>query len=280
MLKRCKKTMLALSILIFIVCCESTLTSIIPVYRADLYGDLSSKAATIYQSITICFIIYFLLDFFQSIKSYFVLKVALLYRSTRTLKIVSKGIPKLDLDNIPQRIQEDIKLFYVNRITVLCEYFISTTIVLQLIWINRHELILIGLALTYTLISVIIAIMFNPRLTVTEKEVQKGEASYRESFSRGFSLFSLQVANLTSLKAASIRTGYLLFTKLQLGILSMAPFAVMAPALLSGSIDMATIMKHQGTFSLLVVNAGILIQLYPTLIQSKASEERVKELEK
>jgi len=274
------KLTISLITLGLVIISESILTGVIPIYRGDLYGALSNKSPEVYHAILVCFLIYFTLDFFQSIKGYVVLKTALIFRTRKTVEIAAKQVLKTsELDNVPQRMQEDIKLAYLNRITVLCEYFISGTIVLQLIYLNLDQPKLIAAALIYTLISVAIAILFNPRLTATEKEVQKGEASFRESLTKGFNFTSLSVANTTSLKAASIRTGYLLFTRLQLGILTMLPYAVLAPALIAGTIDMGTLMKHQGTFSLLVVNAGIIIQLYTTLIQGKASAERVKELE-
>lgn len=269
-----------LILLILIIISEAVITGIIPIYRSDLYGALSNKTPQIYEAILYCFIVYFFCDFFQSIKSFFVLKVALKFRTQRTIKVAGIQLLKpSDLDNIPQRIQEDIKISYVNRITVLCEYFISSTIVAQLIYLNRDEPKLILAAAIYTILSVLIAITFNPKLTATEKEVQKGEASFRSSLAAGLNFTSLVVANQSSINAAKVRTGYLLFTKLQLGILTMLPFIILAPALINGTMDFATMMKHQGTFSLLVVNAAILISMYTTLIQGKASEQRVKEIE-
>lgn len=264
--------------LFIVIIMEAVMTGIIPIYRGALYGALADKAPTIYYAIVNCFFVYLACDFFQSVKSYFVLQVALIFRSKRTEKIAHKAVES-KLDNPSQRVQEDIKISYVNRIAVFCEYFISTTIVIQLVYLNLGEPTLILAAALYTLISVLIALRFNKKLTNTEKQVQKGEASFRTSLSKGFNFTSLIVANQSSIDASAIRTGYMLFTKLQLGLLNLVPYIVLVPSLLAGVIDMNQLMTHQGSFSLLVVNAAILIQCYTSLIQGKASEQRVKELE-
>ena len=86
-------------------------------------------------------------------------------------------------------------------------------------------------------------------------------------------------ANDANLQAGRIRMGYSLFTKLQLGIMSVLPYVVLIPELVAGDITLGTLMKHQATFALIVVNASILIQYFTILIQGKASDERVKEIE-
>jgi ABC-type uncharacterized transport system fused permease/ATPase subunit len=183
-------------------------------------------------------------------------------------------------DNIPnadQRIQEDIKLSYQNRFTVWAEYFISGTIVAQLLLINISVPILSAAALGYALLSVLIAYKFNPRLRSAEVMVQQEEANFRAKYQ---SIRSFFTANDASLRAEKIKTEYLLFTKLQLGLVTVLPYIILIPSLLNGSIDLGTLIKHQATFALIVVNAAILIQYYTVLIKGKASEERVRDLEK
>jgi len=266
-----------IALLLFIFISESVLTGLIPHSRGYLFELLESKTGPIYIALGIYFSNYFFLDGFQAIKSYFILKISLLHRSDRTAEVV--GNTKDNVSNSPQRVQEDIKLSYHSRITVWAEYFISGTIVLQLMLINLSEPKLIFFAFVYALVSVWIAMKFNPRLTYAEKDVQQKEASYRTTLVDNLKdITGLGSANSSSMKAAMVRMQYLLFTKLQLGLLTVIPYVVLIPSLLDGSIDLGTLVKHQATFALLVINAAILIHLYPLYIQGKASEERVKEL--
>lgn len=268
-------------VLVLVICIlisESILTGLIPHSRGYLFYYLGVKSGPVYFALLIYFCNYLFLDFFQAIKSYFILKLSLKHRHIRTEKVINNV--KEGVINTPQRIQEDIKLSYVNRFTVWAEYFVSTTIVIQLLLINISEPLLILSALGYAALSVLIAYRFNPRLTEAEKEVQQKEASYRANLAKSLTLDSLPSANKASLFAGKTRMQYLLFTKLQLGFVTILPYLVLMPSLLSGVIDLGTLIKHQSTFALIVVNAAILIQYYTVLIQGHASEQRVKDLDK
>src|SRR5678809_73 len=100
----------------------------------------------------IYFLNYLTIDFFQSIKGYIVLKTALWYRSIKTINIKEKlfnnlaevmlgenASPKSIPSNCPQRIQEDIKLSYLQRITVWVEYGISGLISVSYTHLRAHE---------------------------------------------------------------------------------------------------------------------------------------------
>ena len=271
------KKLLALVIAILIA--ESILTGLIPHSRGYLFGFLETKMGPIYIALGIYFANYLLLDGFQAIKGYFILKLALLFRTERTKSLNSIEMKK-GLDNAPQRIQEDVKYSYLSRFTVYAEYFVSGTIVLQLLVINLSEPVLLVSALGYAAFSVYIAVKFNPRLTKAEKMVQKEEASYRASLAEDITnITRLPLANKADLVAGLIKLQYLLFTKLQLGFVTVLPYLVLIPSLMDGTITLGTLMKHQATFALIVVNASILIHYYMRLVQGKASEQRVKELE-
>ena len=273
-----KKSKWIILILFLVLVLESVLTGFLPHSRGYLFQLLEAKAGPIWLAIGIYFSNYLFLDFFQSIKGFVVTKVALVFRTFRTKKI-SKG-HKNGVINTPQRIQEDVKLSYVSRITVWCEYFVSGTILVQLLLLNLDEPILVIASLLYALISVLIAMLFNPKLNYAEKSVQEKEATYRRMLIKNpLDLLGLGPANEASIKAAAIRMNYYLFTKLQLGLIKVLPYIVLVPSLLSGEIDLGTLVKHQVTFALIVVNAAILIQYYTILIQGKASDERVREIE-
>lgn len=266
-----------LGLVIFILVAESVLTGLIPHSRGFLFELLESKTGPIYLALGIYFSNYFFLDGFQAVKAYVILKLSLLYRTSKTHETI-KSV-KDDVSNSPQRIQEDIKLMYHSKFTVYAEYFISGTIVIQLLLINLSEPILVISALAYAALSVYIAVKFNPKLTATEKNVQHSEASYRTSLvDKLTDISGLEGANKASLIAEKVRTQYKLFTKLQLGVLNVLPYAVLIPSLIAGTIDLGTLIKHQATFALIVLNAAILIHYYPVLIQGKASEARVNDL--
>lgn len=279
-----KKLVGALVALLFI---EALLTGFIPLTKGMLYDAFTAKAG-IYFCIFIAFFNYFFLDTAQCLKGWMVNKVAMKARENRTGSVINglTSTPPVDLsrnghpvDNVPQRIQEDIKLSYISRITVWCEYSISAAITIQLLIINLHQPVLVAASLGYAMLSVVIAYLFNPRLKAAEVMVQKEEANFRESLANSLSPIGLPKAVSATIRAATIRLQYQLFTKLQLGLLNVLPYIVLTPLLVNGTITIGELVKHQSTFSLIVVNAAILIQYYTVLIQGKASESRVRDLE-
>lgn len=268
-----------IGILSVILIGEAVGTGLIPVSQGHLIGYLGVKSSLVWTGLLLYFLNYLAIDFFQCFKGYVVLKLALWYRAIRTDYVINN----LDTEhtNIPQRIQEDIKISYFARITVWAEYAVSGVILVQLFLLNLTQPVLLIFAIAYALFSVFIAYQFNPRLTRAEIDSQQAEASYRTSLSdRITNLSLLPLANLASLGAARIKTEYLLFTKLQLCLVVVLPYVVLIPKLLSGSIDLGTLVKHQSTFALIVMNAAVLIQFYSTLIQGRASDYRVKEITK
>jgi ABC-type uncharacterized transport system fused permease/ATPase subunit len=266
-------------ILLGLLIAESVVTALLPQARGFLFGQLEVKGSLIYIALGVYWLNYFIFDLIQSFKGYAITLYATTKRAEYSTKLIKHPYFKR-ISNYAQRVQEDVKLMYVCRYTVYAEYFISATIVLQLIFINLHQPLLVISSLVYAVVSILIAVRFNPRLTSAEKVVQQEEASFREaahSLSRE-ALRGLEKANLSVKYSAWIRTQYLLFTKLQLGFIIVLPYLILLPAYLSANLSLGDMIKHQSTFSLLVVNAAILINYYPTWIMSRASHERVKEL--
>lgn len=272
------KFKLATSIVVLILICESVFTGLIPHAKGYLFEQLTNKSSLIYMGLGLYFLNYLMLDFCQAIKNYFITRLSMLYRSARTRKTVKSLVS--GVSNTAQRLQEDIKISYMARITVYSEYFISFVIVIQLLIINLSQPLLILSALIYAGISVLIAFKFNPRLTKAHKTVQEKEATYRYSLLDSLSLSELMTANRACMMEAKIKMHYLLFTKLQLAVMIVLPYIMLVPSLLDGSMTLGVLVKHQATFSLIVVNAAILIQYYTLLVQGRASEDRVRDLEK
>lgn len=271
------------ALLIIILVGESLLTGLIPHTKGHLFELLSNKDIGVWVALLIFGGNLFILDGFQSFKAYVILKTSLLFRAEETKRVATLKLK--EIANTAQRIQEDIKLIYLSRFTVLAEYFISGTIVIQLMIMNYQFPLLICTALVYAGISVLLALLFNPRLTLAEKSVQAAEATFREQVgnssqvgNNALDIALLGDTNKANMMAGKIRLHYTLFTRMQLGILAVAPFVALIPGYLAGLYSFGEVITHQSTFSLIVVNAAILIQCYPTLIQGRASKERVKEL--
>jgi len=266
-------------LLFFILTAEAIATGLLPMARGHLFTLLAVKEGAIWFAILLYFLNYTAVEFAQCFKAYVVLKLALFYRSLRTNSVIDKIDHRHS--NLPQRIQEDIKLSYLQRITVYSEYYVSTLILIQLVLLNLTIPLLILSALLYAGLSVLAATLFNPRLTRAEIISQQSEASFRTSLVENLSDISLlPETNKLVLKSNWLQTEYLLFTKLQLGLVVVLPYIVLLPQYLNGTIDLGILVANQASFSLLVVNAAILIAMYPKYIQGKASEHRVKEVMK
>lgn len=278
-MRKYKGLLTPLIILITILLSESILTGLLPVTRGGVFEMLEAKNVGVWLAIGFYFCNYLFLDFFQAIKSYFVLKVSLWFRTRRTHLICRKGVKK-DIDTVPQRIQEDVKLSYLSRLTVYCEYFVSGIILIYLIVMNLDVPVLVGAGILYAVVSVGIAYAFNPRLNRAEQMSQEHEAKFRNTLLQKLTPRFLKKTNEAVRRAQVIRTQYLLFTKLQLGLMTVLPYIVLIPQLFAGEINLGDLVQHQATFSLIVVNAAILIQYYTILIQGKASEDRVQIVER
>lgn len=265
--------------LLVILLAESTLTGILPHTRGHLFTLLENKDTFVWTFIIVYFSNYFFLNFFQAIKSYFVMKAALFFRTRRAQKLGRKK-PRKQLDTIPQRIQDDIRYSYQYRLTVLCEYVISGLILLYLIFSNLDVPVLVLASLIYAVVTVFIAKTFSPKLTRVEKKAQEAEANYRNGLFKTLKTSLIHSANFATLRSEKVRMHYNLFTQLQLGIMNVLPYLVLIPLLFSGSINLGGLVEHVTTFQLLVVNASILIYKYAEWIKGVASEERVKEIER
>jgi ABC-type uncharacterized transport system fused permease/ATPase subunit len=146
---------------------------------------------------------------------------------------------------------------------------------------NLSTPMLVVSAVVYSAVSILIAIKFSPRLMEAEVNSQQAEANYRTQLVKDiYNVTLLPEVNLTVLKAEKIRMYYSLFTRLQLGLLNVLPFIILVPMLYAGTITFGEVMQHASSFTLLVTNACILLNMYLVYVQGVASEKRVNELTK
>ncbi len=275
-----RQLVIGITFLLIGILLEVLLTVILPITRSALYDSLASRSASIYYFSGILFLNVISLEGLQSLKGYIVLRVSLMTRQIKTHAVHQlEHLKESPITNIAQRIQEDIKLSYFNRITAYTEYVISGLILVYLLIVNLHYPSLLIAALVYAVISVGVAYLFNGRLKQAEVIVQNTEADLRNEL-RVLGISSFQDAQHANIKAGKIRLGFALFTKTQMSILTVLPFVLLAPLLLEHTISFQEIMERSTTFGLIVVNAAILVSMYPIMIQGKASEQRVSDLEK
>lgn len=263
-------------ILTVLLVSEAVITGLFPYSRGHLYEILTEKQGLLWLGIAFFFCNQFFFEVIQSIKKFLVIKMALRVRKERTDKVINDGI--VIEDHVPQRLQEDIKLSYLMRLTVISEYFVSILILAQLTIVNLNVPLLLLAGFAYAGISVYIAIKFNPKLKHAEISEQRAEAEYRRSCTESLNPAGVIGANKSSLLAAFFRMQYDLFTRAQLAILVVLPYLVLGPMVFAGTMSMGELVQHSTTFSLIVVNAGLLIQYYTVWVKGSASEHRAREL--
>lgn len=257
---------------------EVGLTCIIPVSKGYFFNLIEAHNATlIWIGLMSYFGNIFVLDLVQTFKPYSITRYALERRLKLTTPFEKKPATYTLVSSFAQRIQEDIKLFLTNSISVYAEYTISGLIVAYLLLTHRTEYILIGSAILYSLLFIAIAHLFKPKLVQTEKVVQQAESEFRLNV--GVGVFSLlPEVLLSNKKAATVRLYYGVFNKVQTAIMLALPYIVLLPFYLKGSITLGYLMEVSTVFDLLVLNMAIIINLFPYLAQAKASKERIDEL--
>lgn len=263
-------------LMVGLVLIEIAATSLIPTIRGTFYGYIEAKDILVWTWLALLFFNNFVFDFSQSSKNYVIVRLAQDQRKIQTEKIGS--VSNYEIAQSPQRLQEDVKLMYHNKITVLVEYCISGGILVWLIINHLSSFWLILGALAYAVVSIVVAYLFNPKLKYAEKIVQSEEAAFRINLAERTDIFGLNTAIKANFKAAQIRLGYLLFSRLQGGILLVLPYLVLLPTYLAGGIGLGELVKMSTVFQLMVVNAAILINIFPLLTTAHASAERVNEL--
>lgn len=265
------------TVLVVLLVCEAVITGLFPYSRGYLYEVLTDKAGFLWLAIALFFFNQMFFEIMQSLKKFLVIKLSLRARKQRTDEEAVAGNITIK-DHVPQRLQEDIKLSYLMRLIVISEYFVSVLILIQLTVINLSVPILLAGGFAYAAVSVFIAIKFNPKLKRAEISEQRAEAGYRETYIESMNPAGVIGANKASLTAAFMRMQYDLFTRSQLAILAVLPYIVLGPMVFAGTVSMGELVQHSTTFSLIVVNAALLIHYFTIWVKGTASEVRVREL--
>lgn len=285
-----RKQILTISaFLAFILIAEIVLTSLVPAWRNFFYNQLALKSLSGFQwGILYLVMLHGFLSSAQGIKTWVGQKLSLHVRTSVSNILERKWIKEGDrgrVDFADQRIAEDCKLATDLTIKVFVEVIISSAIVVTLVLSSLGQPMLLVASLVYTSGVVALALLFRKPLIAREIAMQKAEAGYRFDLAKlvmqkdaGVNLnnsFSYVKIAYNSFIALTMR--YALFNKIQGGIMSIVPFLILVPAYFAGDIPLGSVMAGVALFDLIVMNATILVLLYPEVTKAQASWYRIKE---
>lgn len=276
-------------ILLGIILLEIALTGLIPAWRESFYTVLQAKdVAGFYPAIVAALALFLGLGVAQGLKEWLTQNVSYRIRVswfTRLYRLWT-GSKVLD-DNYVAPMSEALRVATEQFLGVLVEIVISLGIVVMLIITALHSPIILLSALVYSLAASALAYFFNSTLTNTSKERQLREGALVEGLGSRFrekvkdeTIFSyLTYLSTAYFNASRVLMFFTLFSRTKSSLASLVPYLLMSGAYFSGSITLGVFMASVATFELIVVNATILIVLYPKVMAAYASLLITKEFE-
>lgn len=287
------KLIWGLVFLITALTAEIIMTNEIPVWRQYFFNVLGSKQ----QSLFSLAIMYYLalvtiLTLAQGFKKWLAQKLALNFRTALTDILQHKWLShkKRDIVDSPdQRINQDTFLATDNTISVALEVIISGVLVVLLVGESLAKPQLILASLAYTVIVCVIAMIFKNKLIDTEIGLQKAEAEHRYSLSQLRDVHTKLGTQIGSdktdvkylkvvqnyLKNISVNLKYTLFAASQSNFTPAASYILLAPAFFAGTLSIGSYMGDVALFDLIVVNASILVIVFPSVTKAIASWKRL-----
>lgn len=272
---------------------EIVMTNLIPTWRQYFFNVLGSRQ----QSLFSLAIMYYLalvtiLTLAQGFKKWLAQKLALHFRTALTNILQYKWLShkKRDIVDSPdQRINQDTFLATDNTISVALEVIISGVLVILLVGESLAKPQLILASLAYTVIVCIIAMVFKNKLIDTEIGLQKAEAEHRYSLSQlrevnsklgiqiGSGIADIKYLKVIQnyLKNIAINLKYTLFAASQSNFTPAASYILLAPAFFAGTMTIGSYMGDVALFDLIVVNASILVIVFPNVTRAIASWKRL-----
>jgi vitamin B12/bleomycin/antimicrobial peptide transport system ATP-binding/permease protein len=276
---------LLIAALLALIGIEIAATVAIPQWRGFFYDGIEAKNHSIYieglwyfAALSLAFIVS------QGFKQYTVQKLGLVWRTALndTLLARWRASGRVNLDNPDQRISEDTNLASSLFLELAVEVIISAAIIVGLI--GSMSVTLIYMSAAYAVGVTVLAYLFHRPLIDREKALQRAEADYRYNLALTASgqpegdfkgLYEFVIAKYTRL--INITLGFNLFSRTKGSVLSIVPLIMLVPLYFEGHISFGDIMKGAGQFDLLVINATILVVMYPRVTKALASYERIKE---
>lgn len=284
-----KRVILNIALLVFILVAEIGLTVALPEVKKFFFNIVEKKdVGGLYYALGVFFSVMITLGCVQGVKTYVAQKAALSFRVSAAKYLLKKwvkgsGVGIQKIDNPCQRIAEDCKLATDLTISVAIEVIISALIVIILVWQTRSDVMMLVAAFSYTAIVTGVMLFFKEPLISSEISLQKSEADYRFSLSKitmGQGDYSSK-QKFTMVQEAykafiKVLMNYTLFNRIQGGLSALVPFLILLPQYFSNTIDLGAVMAGVSTFELIVINASIILQLYPQVTKAHASWRRLK----
>ena len=274
-------------LLLAVIVVEITATILVPTWREYFFDGVEAKNYDIfYTGLWYFAALMMAFVFSQGLKTYSIQILALEWRTSLNKMLTSKWVSKLPekakADNPDQRISEDTNIASMLALELVSEVAISVSIIAGLIWNMDSKLI--GLSMLYTAVITIAALFFHRPMVDREKALQRAEADYRfqlakmvnDGRERELTPKYTKVVEKFS-RLIRITLGFNLFSRAKNNLMNIVPLLMLVPMYFSGEIGFGAIMKGVSQFDLLVINATILIILYPRVTKSLASYERIKE---
>jgi putative ATP-binding cassette transporter len=278
------------ALLLLVVIIEIVATVLVPTWRDYFYGGVEAKDMHIFHTglwyfagLMLAFV------FSQGLKTYAIQKLALEWRTALAEMLTKAWMQRLPskaaVDNPDQRIAEDTNIASMLALELVVEVIISASIIAGLIF--NMDSTLIGLSVGYTIIIAGLAAFFHRPLVDREKALQRAEADYR------FKLASIVADGkkrdvdmeygsvlIHFRRLINTTLGFNLFSRAKNNLMNIVPLLVLVPMYFADEIGFGAIMKGVSQFDLLVINATILIILYPKVTKALASYERIAEFYK
>lgn len=279
---------LKIYLLLIVIAAEVSATSLFPYARQYFFSMIENKQVSLFwHAIGLMVFVSIALVISQSLKTWLGGLISLNMRIALT-NILSKEWTKSphveNADNPDQRISEDTRLSTDLMLSNYIEMAISGAIVIIMIIQASMHHHMIWLAVGYIALSLAIAKLFRKPLITREIDVQRSEATFRRSLvdihqghddSSSKNKFGEVIKNVTSI--ITLTRNYNMFGKFQEQMMYIVPYIVLVPMYLNGVITFGEVMGMSGVFDLLVLNATIIIKLYPNITKSAASWRRIVE---
>lgn len=281
-----KKTVWALvAFLLALIAVEIAATVAIPVWREYFFDGVEQKSYPVFISgmwyfagLMLAFV------FSQGFKLYAIQKLALEWRTGLNNLLLNKWRKShmAKVDNPDQRISEDTNIASMLALELVVEVIISASIILGLV--STMSSTLLWLSMGYTVAITLVASFFFRPMIDREKALQRAEADYRFTLAECVSdgkkrplqpKYKVLLGRFT--KLINVTLGFNLFSRAKGNLMNLIPFALLVPMYFAGDIGFGEVMKGVSQFDLLVINATILIILYPRVTKALASYERIQE---
>lgn len=281
-----RRTYLLVSLLVAIVGVEIVLTCVIPLWRESFFNILQVKDISSFSSSLIAFVAMMAsLGAAQGLKVWVARLVSFEFRiaGTRMLELLwSKKRSKVKNHSqaMTEALRNSTELFLDSGV----EIAISLSIVIGLILANLHNPVILITSLGYTVLVSAAAALFNKPMILRDRELQEAEGRFRDSVVQ---YSGTRTAHSTFLGVVITYYRYIftimnftLFTRLKGALSTAIPYIVLSGSYFAGDITLGAFMAGAATFELLVVNATILLIVYPGLNKARASQHLISDFYK